>query len=138
MEKLTDVPKVSQLGWGALSDSPQHLQICMCFIYHSAVLPLKYTDSSLKGKAHIESFPPHLGAQALRGGEWDRQMMEAEHLGPLTPSTSMLSSLPGHKPPGTMPPCFQTGSRGRQRLPGSSPGGSMGKEGFLACCGSGP
>ena len=63
--------------------------------------------------------------------------MEAEQLGSLTPSTSMLSSLPGHKPPGIMPPYFQTGSRGKQRLPGSSPGGLMDKEGFSACCGSG-
>lgn len=57
-------------------------------------------------------------------------MMEAEQPGPLTPSTSTLSSLLGHEPPGTLPPCFQTGSRGRQRLPGSSPGRLMGKEGF--------
>ena len=45
---------------------PKHLEICVCFIYHSAVLPLRYTDSSRKGKAHIQSPFPHTWVHRLQ------------------------------------------------------------------------
>lgn len=119
MERLTDMPKVSRLRWGALSDSPQALTN-LCALFTTLQSCLSNTDSSLKGKTHIQNPFPHR-LTGSRGGEWDRRMMEAEQPGPLTPSTSTLSSLPGHEPPGTLPPCFQIANRGRQRLPGSSP-----------------
>ena len=103
---------------------PKHLKICALY------LPLcspasQILTAPVKAKPTSRILSPTPGRTGSRGGEWDRRMMEAEQPGPLTPSTSTLSSLPGHEPPGTLPPCFQIANRGRQRLPGSSPGRLM-------------
>lgn len=66
MEKLTDTPKVPQVRRGAVSDSPQALR-GVCMLYHSVILPLKYTDSSCKGReAHIQSHFPHTWVHRLQ------------------------------------------------------------------------
>lgn len=78
------MPKISQLGrCGAVSDSTQAFRVCV--VYHSAVLPLKYTDRShQEGKAHIQSHFPDTLVHRLQRWERSRPMMEAEEQGPLT------------------------------------------------------
>lgn len=93
-KRSNDTPKISQLGrCGAVSDSIQAFRVCVT--YHSAILPLKYTNSShQEGKAHIQRHFPHTLVHRLQRWERNRQMMEAEKHGPLTESTQATFFAP--------------------------------------------
>lgn len=65
MERLTDIPKVPQLRWGALSDSPQALTN-LCALFTTLQSCLSNTDSSRKGKTHIQSTFPHTWVHRLQ------------------------------------------------------------------------